>query len=127
LERIGKGAAHRATPLADSPTSYPKSTESKKARPLNSKMANIDINKGIIQDVNLITSIYDKKISSIVGWINNDKLLYVNKEKTLDYLSISAPIAEARDNQEFISAAKVQQNFEITKDLAKKHCHRRVT
>lgn len=90
-------------------------------------MANIDINKGIIQDVNLITSIYDKKISSIVGWINNDKLLYVNKEKTLDYLSISAPIAEARDNQEFISAAKVQQNFEITKDLAKKHCHRRVT
>jgi len=55
------GAAHRAAPLADSPTS-------------------------------------------------------VNKEKTLDYLSISAPIAEARDNQEFISAAKVQQNSETTKE-----------
>ena len=42
------------------------------------------------------------------------------EKKTLDYLSISAPIAEARDNQEFISAAKVQQNSEITKLSSKK-------
>lgn len=80
-------------------------------------IVSIDINKGIIQDVNLITSIYDKKISSIVGWINNDKLLYVNKEKTLDYLSISAPIAEARDNQEFISAANIIEKFDNNKFL----------
>ena len=70
----------------------------------------------LLTSANIIINIeYTKKISSIVGWINNDKLLYVNKEKTLDYLSISAPIAEARDNQEFISAAK------LLKDVEKSH------
>ena len=44
----------------------------------------------------------------------------IRRKKTLDYLSISAPIAEARDNQEFISTAKVQQNFETTKDKEQK-------
>lgn len=43
---ISKGAAHRAAPLADSPTSCPKSTESKKARPLNNEMAYADTPKG---------------------------------------------------------------------------------
>ena len=70
-----KGAAHRAAPLADSSTSCSKSTESKKARPLNSKMANADTLNG-------------------AG---------VNSGNALD-------------------AAKVQQNSEITKDLAKKYC-----
>lgn len=38
--------AHRATPLADLPTSSPLSTESKKARPLNNEMAYADTPKG---------------------------------------------------------------------------------
>ena len=70
-----KGAAHRATPLADSPTSCPLSTDSKKARPLNNKMANADTLYG-------------------AG---------VNSGNALD-------------------AAKLQNNSETTKDLAKKNC-----
>lgn len=51
---------------------------------------------------------------------NNSETTKDKEKKTLDYLSISAPIAEARDNQEFISATKVQQNFETTKDKGQK-------
>ncbi len=44
---------------------------------------------------------------------NNSETTKDKEKKTLDYLSISAPIAEARDNQELISAAKVQRKIGI--------------
>lgn len=39
-------------------------------------------------------------------------MLWVNKKKALDYFSVSAPLAEAQNNQELISTTKVIQNFE---------------
>ena len=39
-------------------------------------------------------------------------MLYADKEKALDYLRTSAPIADASSNQELDSAAKIVENFE---------------
>ena len=77
-------------------------------------LVSIDVNKGEIQDVNLITSVYGKDAHSMELWKDEGKMLYADKERVPDYLSISAPIAEARDNQEPISGAKVQRNSDMT-------------
>ncbi len=82
--------------------------------PINGKNAlvSIDIRKGEVQDLNLVTSVFGKNTKGIVGWLNDGKLLYADKKKTLDYLSSSAPIADATNNQEISSATKVVRNFE---------------
>ena len=82
--------------------------------PINGKnsLVSIDIRKGEIQDVNLVTSVFGKNSKGIVNWINTGKLRYADKKKVLNYLSISAPIAEARNNQELSSATKIVKNFE---------------
>ncbi len=81
--------------------------------PINGKNAlvSIDIRKGEVQDLNLITSVFDKNNKGVLAWINGGKLLYADKEKALDYLSSSAPIADATNNQELISAANIVRNF----------------
>lgn len=78
-------------------------------------LVTIDVRKGEVQDLNLVTSVFDKKSKGIINWINNGRLLYVDKEKTLDYLSSSAPIADATNNQELISATNIVENFENPK------------
>lgn len=76
-------------------------------------LATLSVGKGGHDvDFNIVTSVYDKRGESIVRWINDNKLLYVNKEKALNYFSDSAPIAEAQNNQELVSTTKVIQNFE---------------
>ena len=103
-------------------------------------LVSIERNKDGEVDFNLISSVYGKSGRGIVHWLNNGKALYVNKEKALDYLRISAPIAEAQDKgelnpsvstekalawqaalapiasatlkQELITATKVIENFE---------------
>ena len=57
-------------------------------------------------DFNVVSSIYDKQKDSIKRWEESGKLLYVNKEKVLNYLSTSAPIADTLDNQELVSTDK---------------------
>ena len=79
----------------------------------NNVLASISVGKGGHDvDFNIISSVYGKKNNSIIKWINEGKLLYADKNKTLDYLSVSAPIAEAQDNQELYLAANIIQNFE---------------
>lgn len=63
-------------------------------------------------DFNIITSAYGKNPDSITRWINEGKLLYADKTKALDYLSVPAPIAGAQVNQELDDAAKIVENFE---------------
>lgn len=76
-------------------------------------LATLSVGKGGHDvDFNIVTSVYDKRGESIVRWINDNKLLYVNKEKALNYFSDSAPIAEAQNNQELVSTTKIIQNFE---------------
>ena len=63
-------------------------------------------------DFNIITSVYGKDSENVVRWVKDGKLLYANKEKALDYISVSAPVAEAQSNQELKSAANIIRNFE---------------
>lgn len=42
-------------------------------------------------------------------------MLWLDKKKALDYFSVSAPLAEAQNNQELISATNIVQNFENPK------------
>lgn len=58
---------------------------------------------------------YDKREDSVARWVNDGKMLWVDKKKTLDYFSVSAPFAEAQNNQELLSTTKVIQNFENPK------------
>lgn len=44
-------------------------------------------------------------------------MLYADKKKALDYFSVSAPVAEAQNNQELISVTNIIQNFENPKVL----------
>lgn len=78
----------------------------------NNVLASLTIGKGNDIEFNIISSIYGEDSNSVVFWINRGKTLYVNKEKALNYLRISAPIAEAQDNQELDSAANIINNFE---------------
>ena len=106
----------------------------------NNVLATLSVGKGNDVDFNIVSSVYGKYNKNVVGWINKGKTLYVNKEKALDYLRISAPIAEAQDKgelnpsvstektlawqaalapiasatlkQELITATKVIENFE---------------
>ena len=106
----------------------------------NNVLATLSVGKGNDVDFNIVSSVYGKYNKNVVGWINKGKTLYVNKEKALDYLRISAPIAEAQDKgelnpsvstekalawqaalapiasatlkQELITATKIIENFE---------------
>ena len=58
---------------------------------------------------------HDKRGDSVARWMNDGKMLWVDKKKALDYFSVSAPIAEAQNNQELISTANIIQNFQNPK------------
>ena len=74
-------------------------------------LATIEWGKGTDAEINIITSVFGKGKSNIIDWINRGLATYINKAKALEYLRISAPIAEAQDNQELYSAAKVVKDF----------------
>ena len=75
-------------------------------------LVSLSVGKDNDIDFNIISSVYGKNGRGVVDWILKGKTLYVNKKKALDYLRISAPIAEAQDNQELDDATKVIENFE---------------
>lgn len=101
-------------------------------------LVSITVGKGNDVDFNIVSSVFGKGKSNIVDWINKGYATYFNKKKTLDYLNfsessiseasnnrekekvqnnlhLSAPIAEASDNAELSSAAKVIQDFDNPK------------
>ena len=65
----------------------------------NNVLVSMSVGKGNDIDFNIISSTYGKKAEGVVHWINNGRMLYVDKEKALGYLRISAPIAEAQSGQ----------------------------
>ena len=77
----------------------------------NNVLATLSVGKGNDVDFNIVSSVYGKYNKNIVGWINKDKTLYVNKEKALDYLRISAPIAEAQDKRELNLSASAEKTL----------------
>ena len=74
-------------------------------------LVSLTIGKGIDVDFNIIASAFGKANDSIVKWINKGFATYINKEKALNYLYLSAPIAEAAENSELSSAAKIVKDF----------------
>ncbi len=88
---------------------------------------------GVDVDFNIVSSVFGKRESNVVDWINKGYLTYINKEKALNYLYfsergiskaadnvgqedsnnlyLSAPIAEAAENPELSSAAKIVKDF----------------
>jgi len=78
-------------------------------------LVTIDIGKGTDVDFDIVSSVFGKRGSSVVEWINKGFLRFVDKEKALNYLHLSAPIAEASNNPELNSAAKVVEEFENPK------------
>ncbi|WP_314283457.1 hypothetical protein [Prevotella pallens] len=68
----------------------------------------IDLGKGKEDiDFNIISSVFGKGDNKVVDWINKGFATYINKEKALNYLHHSAPIAEALSNSRLSSAAKI--------------------
>lgn len=78
-------------------------------------LVTIEWGNGTDAEINIVSSLFGKGKSNIIDWINKGFSTYIDKEKALDYLRISAPIAEAQDNQELVSAAKIIENFENPK------------
>lgn len=78
----------------------------------NNILASLSIGKGNDIDFNIVSSVYGKADNSIVSWITKGKTIYVDKEKALNYLRISAPLAEAQDNQELSLVTNIIKNFE---------------
>lgn len=65
-------------------------------------------------DFNIISSTYPKDAYKVVNWINTNRGLYYDKEKALDFLHHSAPIAETTESTAS-SAAKVVKDFQNPK------------
>ena len=79
-------------------------------------LVTVDLGKGLEDiDFNIISSVFGKRDNNVVDWINKGYARYINKEKALDYLHHSAPIAEALSNPKLDSAAKVVKEFENPK------------
>ncbi len=89
---------------------------------INGKNAviSIDINKGEVQDINLITSIYDKADEKFKRWVYEGKLLYKDKEKSLVFLSSSTPIVDATKRQETSEGESTTNKENSIVDEAKK-------
>ncbi|MBO5018164.1 MAG: hypothetical protein J6C56_04805 [Alistipes sp.] len=77
----------------------------------------VSLNVGKDQDIdfNIVATVFGKGSEKIVDWINKGYATYIDKEKALNYLHHSAPIAEALSNPRLISTTKVIQNFENPK------------
>ena len=68
---------------------------------------------GVDVDFNIVSSVFGKRESNVVDWINKGYLTYINKEKALNYLYFSERgISKAAENSELSSAAKIVKNCE---------------
>lgn len=97
-------------------TLYPKEAKGVIKWLIDGNATNIDKNKALrfIEELQPLagTTIKSEELVSATKIVEN----FENpKEKALDYLRISAPIAEAQDNQELVFAAKIVENFESPK------------
>lgn len=76
-------------------------------------LVTVDLGKGQMDaDFNIVSSVFGKGDSKVINWISKGLATYINKEKALDYLHLSAPIAEASNNQELSSVTKIIEIFE---------------
>lgn len=84
-------------------------------------LANIAIGKGNMVDFNIIRSVYGKNEKGITKWILDKKMLYSDKERALDFLNNTAPIAGIERSQELDNVAKIIKEFENPSDLVREN------
>lgn len=75
-------------------------------------LVTLDLGKGIDADFDIVSSVFGKSGNSVVHWLNKGFATYIDKEKALNYLHLSAPIAEASNGQELSSATNIVKNFD---------------
>lgn len=75
-------------------------------------LVTIDLGRGSEADFDIVSTVFGKNDKGVVDWIINGYTKYVDKEKALNYLHLSAPIAEASDKTELLSAANIVKDFE---------------
>lgn len=75
-------------------------------------LVSIETNKQGEVDFNIISSVFGKNDKGVIKWVIDGKLKYVDKGKTLPYISASAPIADATYKKELSDATKIVENFE---------------
>ena len=92
-----------------------KDKEQKKARPLNSKMANADTLDGA--GVNSGNALDAAKLQN-----NSETTKDKEQKRAMETASVSHDEEHQHAVISFANGAKVQQNFETAKDLAKKNC-----
>ncbi|MDR0516588.1 MAG: hypothetical protein LBH25_06035 [Fibromonadaceae bacterium] len=85
----------------------------------NNVLAILETGKDRDLNFNVITSTYGKLKEGIERWINDGKLLYENKEKTLDYLGTPAPIAGA-GSQGLKAEASTNKYTKFSEEMAEK-------
>lgn len=71
----------------------------------------IECGEGSDAEFNIVTTIFGKRDDSIVNWINDGKLRYVDRKKALRYLHFLAPIATATNDTELYNATKIVNTF----------------
>ncbi|MFI3322101.1 MAG: hypothetical protein R3Y50_06205 [Rikenellaceae bacterium] len=77
-----------------------------------------DDSRNIDVEVNSIRSLYPKESkSSILDWVNNGLLKWVNKEKAIKFFSTQEPnyLAGGKENDSLSSATKLINDFENPK------------
>lgn len=83
-------------------------------------LVSLNVGKGEDIDFNIVATVFGKGDDNIVDWFNRGLATYIDKEKALDYLHHSAPIAEALSNPRLISISNIIQNFQNPKVSTKK-------
>lgn len=86
---------------------------------INNKNILVVISKGKGSDIdfNIVSSVYRKDGKGVIDWINNNKITYSNKEKSLNYLRTSALIADSTNNTEIIFTTKIEKEIETARDI----------
>ncbi len=74
-------------------------------------LVSVNVGKNNDVDFNIVTSLFGKNGEGVLRWLDRRYDTYINKEKALRYLHLSAPIAEASDKSEPLSGDKDSNNF----------------
>ena len=75
-------------------------------------LVSLNVGKNEEIDFNIVATIFGKGDEKIADWFEKGYATYINKEKALNYLHHSAPIAEALSDSRLNTITKIVQNFE---------------
>ena len=84
-------------------------------------LVSVEVGEDADIDFNIVSSVFGKGDINIVDWLKKGYATYINNEKVQNFLlHHSALIAGASAKSEPLSAAKIKENFELSKLLGEK-------